>query len=292
MRGTLVAVRERALTQFHTERRHPAPRPIDPGLPLWRQVAGEVRWSFTPPALWLEGVGANVVLSGLFLLVSPLTLHRHGWVVLVGVYFATFVLADVTTTNVLGVDADRTRLSLAAGLPLHRILLVKNLVLLVIVGLPTLLATAVLTATTGTRTTGTHTATGTHASAAASHALMQRTGVTVADVALPILVWLGVGNIVSVLLAVRPRALGQRWAARRDRRTTLPWLTHLALPYGLYYFVRPIDGEQRAILGYHLGRSMTGDTRAAIHLGVGLSVWLLGTVIAVAVVRRRGLRVW
>ncbi|MGV9665472.1 hypothetical protein ACWDUL_13910 [Nocardia niigatensis] len=273
MRGTLLAARERALTQFHTERRHPAPNPIEPGRPLWRQVADEVRWSFTPPALWLEGVGANVVLSGLFLLISPLTLHKHGWVVLVGVYFATFVLADVTTTNVLGVDADRTRLSLAAGVPVRRILMVKNLALLLIVGLPTLLATAVLTAATSTHP-------------------MQRTGVSVADVALPILAWLGVGNLVSALLAVPPRALGQRWAARRDWRSTLPWLTHLVLPYGLYYFVAPIDGEQRAILGHHLGRSMSGELRGAIHIGVGLTVWLTGTVLAVAVVRRRGLRMW
>ncbi|MEC3955277.1 hypothetical protein VMT65_19725 [Nocardia sp. CDC153] len=274
MRGPLSAVRERALTQFHTDRRHPAPRPIAPGQPLWRQTANEVRWSFTPPALWLEGVAANVVLSGLYLLVSPLTLHRHGWVVLVGVYFATFVLADVTTTNVLGVDADRTRLSLAAGLGVHRILLVKNLALLVIVGAPTLLATAVLAATTST------------------HHSVQRTGVSVADVALPILAWLGIGNLVSALLAVRPRALGRRWAQRRDWRSTLPWLTHLVLPYGLYYFVAPIDGEQRAILGFHLGRSMPGELRGAIHLGVGLAVWLLGTALAGAVVRRRGLRVW
>ncbi|GAB2528979.1 hypothetical protein [Nocardia heshunensis] len=274
MRGTLVAARERALIQFHTERRHPAPKPISAGAPLWRQVAGEVRWSFTPPALWLEGVGANVVLSGLFLLISPLTLHRHGWGVLVGVYFATFVLADVTTTNVLGVDADRTRLSLAAGVGVHRILLIKNLALLLIVGLPTLLATAALTMKTSV------------------HPTVQRTGVSVADVALPILAWLGVGNIVSVLLAVRPRALGQRWIARWQWRSTVPWLTHLALPYGLYYFVRPIDGEQRAILGYHLGRTMSGEMRGAIHLGVGLAVWLLGTLIAVAVVRRRGLHLW
>ncbi|MFE3256763.1 hypothetical protein [Nocardia sp. NPDC059229] len=273
MRGTLLTVRERALAQFHTERRHPAPSPIEPGQRLWRQVAGEVRWSFTPPALWLEGVGANVVLSGLFLLISPLTLHKHGWVVLVGVYFATFVLADVTTTNVLGVDADRTRLSLAAGVPVQRILVVKNFALLTIVGLPTLLATAVLTAKTSAHP-------------------MQRAGVSVADVALPILAWLGVGNSVSALLAVPPRALGQRWAARRDWRSTLPWLTHLVLPYGLYYFVAPIDGEQRAILGYHLGRSMPGDLRSAIHLGVGVAVWLAGTVLAVAVVRRRGLRMW
>ncbi|AYF73352.1 hypothetical protein D7D52_05155 [Nocardia yunnanensis] len=273
MRGTLLAARQRALTQFHTERRHPSPRPIPPGQPLWRQAAGEVRWSFTPPALWLEGVAANVVLSGLFLLISPLTLHRHGWVVMVGVYFATFVLADVTTTNVLGVDADQTRSSMAAGLPMHRILLVKNLALLIIVGAPTLLATAAISMRTG------------------AHPL-QRTTVSVADVALPILAWLGIGNVVSTLLAVRPRALGRRWAERRQWRSTLPWVTHLALPYGLYYFVAPIDGQQRGVLGFHLGRGVSAVLRATIHLGVGLTVWLLGTLLAVAVVRRRGLRVW
>ncbi len=53
---------------------------------------------------------------------------------LVGTYFAVFVLADVTTTNVLGADASRVHRALEAGRPLRRILFVKNLTLLVIVG--------------------------------------------------------------------------------------------------------------------------------------------------------------
>jgi hypothetical protein len=59
------------------------------------------------------------VLSLLWLAYSPLTGHHRGWVVLVGTYFASFVLADVTTTNILGVDAQRVRLSLANGTSLR-----------------------------------------------------------------------------------------------------------------------------------------------------------------------------
>ncbi|MFJ4656657.1 hypothetical protein ACIP5Y_35785 [Nocardia sp. NPDC088792] len=272
MRGTIIAVRDRALTQLQHERAPLAPRPIPLQQRLWRQVAGEVRWSFTPPALWLEGIAFNVVLSGLYLLISPLTLHKHGWVVIIGVYFATFVLADVTTTNVLGVDTARVRLSLGEGLPMWRILLVKNLSLLVIVGVPTLAATAIITAATTRHSL---------------HAI----AITVPDVALPILAWLGVGNLVSALLAVQPRSLMRRWQERRQWRTTLPWVTHLGLPYALYYFVAPIDGQQRGILGYHLGRSMPADFRALIHLGVGLTVWAIGTVLAVWFMRWRGLRI-
>lgn len=240
----------------------------DHGLP--RRVIDEVRWSFTAPRDWLEGVGINSVLSLLYLVYSPLA-HPHrrfGWVVLVGTYFATFILADVTTTNVLGLDAARVRSSLAGGMSMRGILLTKNLALLVIVGLPTLVLTAIL-----------------------AHSLHARALIgTLFAVVLPLLCWLGVGNIVSVLLAVETRTLVRRWRERRSRTTVL-WIAHLALPYGLYYLIAPIDGEQHDPLMKllpHLDRNV----RFIWNAGLGLLVWIAGTVIALIIVRRRGLRIY
>src|ERR1700753_3082272 len=66
-------------------------------------VCAEIRWAFTPPRTWLMGVVANVVFAAGWLVVQPLTAGRHhDWVILVGTYFSSWVLADVTTTNLLG----------------------------------------------------------------------------------------------------------------------------------------------------------------------------------------------
>ena len=188
---------------------------------------------------------------------------------LIGTYFATFILADVTTTNILGLDADRVHRLLGDGTSIARVLLVKNVALLVIVGLPTMALTAILTADLDRP---------------------QQMATTVPDVALPILAWLGVGNIVSVLLPVATKTLRQRWHHRMDWRSTLTWAVHIALPYGLYYLVAPVDGAPREILGRQLSRELSPDVRGLVHALTGAVIWLFGTGIAVMIVRRRGLR--
>jgi hypothetical protein len=265
------AARERVRAYLRAEHRPPPSRiPLDPGHGLGRRVADEVRWSFVAPRYWLEGVAANLVLSLLYLLVSPLA-HPHrqfGWVVLVGTYFATFILADVTTTNILGLDAPRVRAGLAAGMPVRSILLTKNLALLVVVGLPLLVLTAVL-----------------------AHKLPPtRLLATLFTVLLPLLCWLGVGNLISVLLAVETRSLIHRWRTRRSRTTWL-WAGHLALPYAVYYLVAPIDGVQHDPL-LRLLPHIDRNLRFVLNAGVGLSVWVLGTLAALLVVRYRGLRTY
>ena len=63
-----------------------------------------------------------------WLLVEPVRAEGHrDWVILVGTYFESFILADVTTTNVLGVDHIRIQNGLRGGIPASRILLVKTL---------------------------------------------------------------------------------------------------------------------------------------------------------------------
>ncbi|OBI22137.1 hypothetical protein A5712_13375 [Mycobacterium sp. E2327] len=239
-------------------------------------VAAEIRWAFTPPRNWLMGVLANVVFAAAWLLVQPLTpgRHHHDWAVLVGTYFSSWVLADVTTTNLLGADHYRVQQALSDGVPFWRVLLIKNLALLTIVGLPTLLTAMVLTL--WFQTPG-------------------RLAVTIPTVAVPIVSWLGVGNFFSVLHPVSVEPLLRRWRQRGDRRRTGAWILALTLPYALYYVADPMNGVEHRLLWTKVpaliwpvfGR----DTKSFVHLAIAVAVWIAGTVAALVWVRKRGVQI-
>jgi hypothetical protein len=235
---------------------------------LVRLVRQDLRWAFRRPYGWLLGIGVNLLLSLAYLVVVPLRGGTHrDWAILVGTYFATFVLADVTTTNVLGVDVERTRLRLLRGLSLTRILVVKNLALMIIIGLPTLLATALITL---------------HDEAD------YRLELTLPGVLYPVLTWLGVGNLASVLLPYWPVPLVTRWHERHVRGRTVRWLVCLGLPYALCVAVDPMSKLPRLVT-----RTFRLPPSHALHgvelLVLGLGIWALFTGAAVAVARRRGL---
>lgn len=233
----------------------------------WRTVGRELRWSFTRPWHWLTGVAVNLVLSLLWLIIAPLSGQPHrDWAILVGSYFAVFILADVTTTNVLGADAERVRLGLKRHVSLGRILLVKNLALLIIVGLPTLVATAVITV-----------------NSEADYRLV----LTLPGVAFPILTWLGVGNIVSVILPIAVRPLRQRWQERHDLRRTLLWLFHLGLPYGLLFAVDPLSELPRGLNRSLPDVAQTAAGRGLMLLLAGLALYAFGTMTALLIARLR-----
>ena len=187
--------------------------------PIPAAVVAEIRWAFAAPRAWLSGVAVNLTLALAWLVVQPVQHDgQRDWVVLIATYFSSFILADVTTTNMLGVDRIRVEKSLSDGTRLWRLLLVKNMTLVVIVGVPTMLLAIVLTL--WMETPG-------------------RLRVTVPDVAVPLLCWLGVGNIILVLFAVGYEPLIRRWRQRRQVCRTARWLTHLALPYALFYLADP-----------------------------------------------------
>ncbi len=234
---------------------------------LHQQIWSDLRWSFRPPWVWLSGIVFNLVLSLLYLIVDPLSDGPHrNWAILVGSYFAVFVLADVTTTNVLGADAVRVTRALAHDISLQRILLVKNLTLLVIVGLPTAIATAAITLATET-----------------SYDL----SFTIPGVIFPILTWIGVGNLVSVALPVAALPLQLRWAYRRDWRRTLRWAVHLGLPYLIYLLVSPVSSVPRLIDSQAVLAVRSPQWRGVTLSVTGLAFWVLGTVLALALARRR-----
>lgn len=234
---------------------------------LARLVGQDLRWAFRRPYGWLLGIGVNLLLSVGYLVVVPLRGGTHrDWAILVGTYFAVFVLADVTTTNVLGVDTERTRLRLLRGLSLARILLVKNLALLVIVGLPTLVATAAITV---------------------HDESTYRLELTLPGVLYPVLTWLGVGNLVSVLLPYWPVPLATRWHERRRWSRTVRWLVCLGLPYALCGAVDPMSKLPRIVT-----QTLRLPPSHAIHgvelLVLGLTTWGLFSAVALVVAHRRG----
>ncbi|MCW2662583.1 MAG: hypothetical protein JWP83_3735 [Mycobacterium sp.] len=243
---------------------------------LWTAVGAEIRWAFTPPRTWLTGVVANVVFAAAWLLVQPLTpgRHHHDWAVLVGTYFSSWVLADVTTTNLLGADHYRVRQALSDGVPFWRLLFIKNLALLAIVGLPTLVTAMALTLWFQTPA---------------------RLAVTAPTVAVPIVSWLGIGNLMSVLHPVSVEPLIRRWRQRGDRRRTGGWILALTLPYALYYVADPMNGVEHRLLWTRVPAliwPMFGrDTKSLVHLAIAIGVWIAGTVAAVVWVRKRGVQI-
>jgi hypothetical protein len=242
---------------------------------LWPALGAEIRWAFTPPRTWLMGVVANVIFAAAWLLVQPLTAGRHhDWAVLVGTYFSSWVLADVTTTNLLGADHYRVLKALSDGVPFWRMLLIKNLALLAIVGLPTLVAAMALTL------------------------WFQKPAslvTTIPTVAVPIVSWLGVGNVISVLHPVSVEPLMRRWRQRGDHRRTGGWVLALTLPYALYYVADPMTGVEHRVLWTQVPKLIWPvfgrDTKSLVHLAIATGVWIVGTVAAVLWVRRRGFQI-
>jgi hypothetical protein len=223
------------------------------------EVWADLTWSLTRQRGWLTGLVLNLVLALAYLLVDPLTAGpTQEWAVVVGSYFVVFVLADVSTTNALGNDAGRVHRQLAAGVSLARIMIVKNLTLLLVVGVPTLLATAALTLW----------------SADSSHLVL-----TLPAVLFPIMVWLGVGNLVSVVLPVRAATLRERWAGRDERRESLRWLASLALPYALCLLVDPVT-DVPELITTALHRVLAGSVELPVTVVVLLALAMWGGLTA------------
>jgi hypothetical protein len=238
---------------------------------LWRQVWKEMRWALRPPWIWLGGVAFNLVLSLLWLIVAPLSGRpHHDWAIIVGTYFAVWILADVTTTNVLGSDALRVRINFLRGIPLRRILVIKNLALMLLVGLPTLVATGMITV---------------------MHEEDYRLALTLPGVLFPILTWLGVGNFASVLLPVATCSWRERWRQRGDRRRTLRWLVCLALPYLLLGAVDPVSDLPRFVIRHLRFLPPTVPVRGAVLCALGLALWGVCTSLALALARLRPIRI-
>jgi hypothetical protein len=119
---------------------------------------------------------------------------------------------------------------------------------------------------------------------------------TIPEVGVPMLSWLGVGNLVSVLLPVGYEPLVRRWRQRSDLPRTLRWLSQLVLPCGLFYVADPVYGLPHRWFRGHVPAVVTAIlgpdvNRSVFHIRTALAVWAVGSVTASGYIRMRGLRV-
>jgi hypothetical protein len=111
----------------------------------------------------------------------------------------------------------------------------------------------------------------------------------------PIVSWLGVGNLVSTVHPVSVEPLIRRWRRRGDHRRTGGWVLALTLPYALYYVADPMNGVEHRVLWTQLPKMiwpvLGRDTKSLVHLAIAIAVLITGTLAAVLWVRRRGFRI-
>lgn len=225
--------------------------------------------------VWLSGLVADLVLAAVWLSVDPGDLGDvgaggHDRTVVAVVWVVGFLLADVTSTNVLGLDAQRVAAALERGVSLRRLLVRKNLVLLLCVGVPALAVTALVTL---------------------GHEPVRALALTLPPVAFPLLAWLGLGNLVSVVLPEPVVPLRERWARRGERGRTLRWLGCLALPWALSLGVDPLaDLLVQGLARWHRRLPAGVFGAGGLALLAGLALYAAGTLAALSWARRRGLR--
>ena len=102
-----------------------------------------------------------------------------------------------------------------------------------------------------------------------------------------VFLWLGVGNVVSVLLPYRPISLKARLRARPTWRR---WLLCQAVPYGLYFLLLPILHIPYYLLYHHrsFGPYVPNYlTYSLVYVALALVYWLVGLGLATVYARRR-----
>lgn len=222
---------------------------------IFEEVAHDLRSSLRGRPGWIAGISVNVVLA-----VCYLAYHRSATnfpdrgLVYIGAAIAAWCLADTLTTNQIGPEGQRASAALDGGVGIGRILLLKNLSLLVVLLMITLPISIAATAWAGQWS-------------------QLQDGVLV-DLHV-VLTWIALGNVVSVLLPYRPIPLKQRW---RLRRSWSRWLVAIGMPYPLYLIVGwsavPVQILARG------RRNLHPERYALFSLTWGIGYWVVATLVA------------
>jgi hypothetical protein len=186
---------------------------LEPRLGLVRDVADEIRWTFTKRLGWIGQILLNLAIGLPIVLAMAWNSHRDDVRVSgFATSIAGWVLASALNTNQLGFDAYRAAASFRSGDTAWRVLMLKNLSVFVVLTPPILLLSTVLRL-------------------AVAHPPDSIPIAMVRDLA-DITIWLGFGSLLSVLLPFRPLGIRGRWG------TPSSW-TRFALcvgaPYAIYY---------------------------------------------------------
>jgi hypothetical protein len=190
----------------------------EPRAGLLDDVKDELRWTFGGRKGWLLGMAFNLVVAMVVVGYQDYDPHVSGDIKIanIGIAVVVYVLAGTLATNQLGADADRVINSLERGDRVSRILALKNVSVAVLL-VPIALLVSVIVRILVER-----------------WRLLPNTAMY--DVA-AVLVWLGLGNVVSVMLPYRPISLRARLKARS---TWVRWGVRQAVPYALYYLGAPL----------------------------------------------------
>jgi hypothetical protein len=219
------------------------------------EVDDELRWTFHERRGWLIGIGINLVLAAGWVGYTHYHPHSHDSFRIAGVAtgVATFVLADVINTNQLGADADRVARNLEDGRSVTHELFLKNAALaLLLLPLTVLVSVGTRVALDRWR--------------AIPHAVVLDVGV--------VLLWMGMGNVLSVLLPYRPINLRKRW---RLPRTWPRWVLCLGIPYAAFYAHRWIIWPVDRIADHRLlgNRDRNLLAYCLVSMGWSIAVWLI-----------------
>jgi hypothetical protein len=180
-------------------------------------VRAELRLAFTSPyvaPLVVAGNAGLVIACWQWLPVGlqDWLFHFHGALAFPMV-LATWMLADVPATNVLGNDPQRALAVLGDPAALRRLLYAKSVALWLLVCPGCAIVALVVGAATGD---------------------WQAAGLIAIWVLLVPAGTLGFSSWLGIYLPYHPRTLAWRWQHRRTgRRTTVRWLTLILAPYGL-----------------------------------------------------------
>ena len=179
-------------------------------------VRAELRLAFTSPyvaPLVVAGNAGLVIVCWRFLPVGlqDWLFHFHGALAFPMV-LATWMLADVPATNVLGNDPHRALAVLDDPAALRRLLYAKSVALWLLVCPACAIVALIVGATTGDWP---------EAGLIAIWILLVPAGT------------LGFSSWLGIYWPYHPRRLDWRWQHRRSRRTTLRWLTLILAPYGV-----------------------------------------------------------
>ena len=190
----------------------------EPRAGLLDDVKDELHWTFSGRKGWLLGMLFNLLVAIVVIGYQRYDPHVSGDIKIanIGIAVVVYVLAGTLATNQLGADAERVINSVERGDRVSRILAIKNVSLAVML-IPVALLVSVVVRILVDR-----------------WRLMPNTALY--DIA-GVFVWLGLGNLISVMLPYRPISLRARLKARW---TWLRWGLRQAVPYVLYYLGAPL----------------------------------------------------
>jgi hypothetical protein len=243
----------------------PTPSGDWPARGLLSDIAVELQWTLRERKGWFIGIGFNLILAGIYVGYTHYQPNRPDDVRVAGIAtgVALWVLADVINTNQLGDDGARVAALLAEGHGVGRQIARKNGALAcILLPLTVLISVGVRLALDRWR--------------AIPHAVLLDLFV--------VFTWLGVGDVISVLLPYRPISLRSRWHLRRSWPR---WLLCLLAPYLALPVINqlrwPADRLAHVLLGSP-DRHLLGF--AFLYMCWGVVLWGAGIGIAALYGRR------